>query len=46
MYGFRKMILTSIVLIGFLAVLFGFVKLIDYALSLSGIAALILAIGM
>lgn len=46
MYGFRKMIVTSIVLIGFLAVLFGFVKLIDYALSLSGIAALILAIGM
>lgn len=46
MYGFKKMILTSIVLIGFLAVLFWFVKLIDYALSLSGIAALILAIGM
>lgn len=46
MYGFKKMILTSIVLIGFLSVLFWFVKLIDYALSLSGIAALILAIGM
>ncbi len=46
MYGFKRMILTSLVLIGFLAVLFGFVKLIDYALSLSGIAALILALGM
>lgn len=46
MYGLKKMILTAIVLISFLAVLFWFVKLIDYALSLSGIAALILAIGM
>lgn len=46
MYWFKKMILTSIVLIGFLSVLFWFVKLIDYALSLSGIAALILALWM
>ncbi|HCY20542.1 TPA: hypothetical protein DIC40_01485 [Patescibacteria group bacterium] len=46
MYGFKKMILTSIVLIVFLAILAGFMKLTDYALSLSGIAAIILAIGM
>ena len=46
MYGWRKMILTSIVLIVFLTVLAAFMKLSDYAFSLSGIAAIILAIGM
>ncbi|MEI7918740.1 MAG: hypothetical protein WCH65_00555 [bacterium] len=46
MYGVRKMILTGIVLIVFLAVLAAFMKLTDYALSLSGIAVIILSIGM
>jgi len=46
MYDFKKMILTSIVLGSFLTLLFGLIKLSDYALSLSGIAAIILAIGM
>jgi preprotein translocase subunit SecD len=46
MYGFKKMILTSIVLIWFLMVLAAFMKLTDYALSLSGIAVIILSIGM
>lgn len=46
MYGYKNMILTSMVLASFLALLFAFVKLSDFALSLSGIAAIILAIGM
>ncbi len=46
MYGFKKMILTGIVLITFLVVIAAFMKLTDYALSLSGIAAIILSIGM
>ena len=46
MYGWKKTILTSIVLVAFLIVLFAFMKRIDYAFSLSGIAAIILAIGM
>lgn len=45
-YGFKKMILTMITLSVFLALLAGFVKITDYALSLSGIAAIILSIGM
>jgi preprotein translocase subunit SecD len=44
MYGFQKMILTGMVLIVFLTVLAAFMKLTDYALSLSGIAAIILSI--
>ena len=40
------MILTGIVLITFLMVLAAFMKLTDYALSLSGIAVIILSIGM
>ena len=40
------MLLTSLVLLAFFSVLFAFMKLIDYALSLSGIAAIILSIGM
>ncbi|MEI8091080.1 MAG: hypothetical protein WCG98_02255 [bacterium] len=46
MYGRKKMILTSLVLLSFLFVLFALMKLSDYALSLSGIAAIILSIGM
>lgn len=46
MYWFKKMILTSIILLVFISVLAGFLKVTDYALSLSGIAAIILAIGM
>lgn len=46
MYGFKKMVLTSIVLFVFLTILAGFMKISDYALSLSGIAAIILSIGM
>ncbi len=40
------MLLTGIVLITFLTVLAAIMKLTDYALSLSGIAAIILSIGM
>ena len=46
MYWWKKMLLTSIVLIAFIAILFAFMKLTDYALSLSGIAVIILAIWM
>lgn len=46
MYDFKKMILTSLVLAAFLVLLFALIKLSDYALSLSGIAAIILSIGM
>jgi len=45
-YGLRNMIITAAVLTGFIVVLFGFLKIFDYALSLSGIAAIILSIGM
>lgn len=45
-YGFKKMILTMVTLIVFLTILAGFVKITDYALSLSGIAAIILSLGM
>jgi len=46
MYWYKKMILTGIVLISFLVVLAAFMKLTDYALSLSGIAVIILSIWM
>lgn len=46
MYGYKKMLLTGIVLISFLVLLAAFMKLTDYALSLSGIAVIILSIGM
>lgn len=46
MYGWKKMLLTGMVLLGFIAVLFAFMKLTDYALSLAGIAVIILSIGM
>ncbi len=45
-YGHRKMIVTGLVLINFLVLLAAFMKMTDYALSLSGIAVIILAIGM
>ena len=44
MYGVKKMLLTAIVLVVFLTVLAAFMKLTDYALSLSGIAVIILSI--
>ena len=44
MYGYRKMVLTGIVLLSFIVVLFAFMKLTDYALSLSGIAVIILSV--
>ena len=46
MYGITKVAQTGLVLIAFLSVLFALMKLSDYALSLSGIAAIILSIGM
>ncbi len=46
MYGYKKMILTGMVLIAFIMVLAAFMKATDYALSLSGIAVIILSIGM
>ena len=46
MYGWKKMILTALVLTVFISVLAAFLKVSDYALSLSGIAAIILSLGM
>jgi len=46
MYGYKKALLTGVVLLVFLTVLAAFMKLTDYALSLSGIAVIILSIGM
>lgn len=46
MYGVRYGFQTMLTLVFFLMVLLAFVKLIGYALSLSGIAALLLSIGM
>jgi len=46
MYWIKKMFLTWLVLLSFLAVLAAFMKLTDYALSLSWIAAIILSIWM
>ncbi|MEI8007885.1 MAG: hypothetical protein WCI00_00030 [bacterium] len=46
MYGYKRMLLTAMVLISFLTVLAAFMKLTDYALSLSGIAVIVLSIGM
>jgi len=45
-YGRKKWIVTLCVLLSFIAVLAWVMKLIDYALSLSGIAAVILSIWM
>lgn len=46
MYGWRKAIVTTWVLLSFVIALLGLMKLTSYALSLSGIAAIILSIGM
>jgi protein-export membrane protein SecD len=46
MYGFKKGLISLLSLSLFALVLLAIVKLIDYALSLSGIAAIILSIGM
>ena len=46
MYGFKKAIVTLWVLLSFIIVLWWFMKLVDYALSLSWIAAVILSIWM
>ncbi len=46
MYGLKKMMLTGIVLVSFIMILAAFMKLTDYALSLAGIAVIILSIGM
>ena len=45
-YGRRKAVVTAATMIMFIVVLAAFLKLIDYALSLSWIAAIILSIGM
>jgi protein-export membrane protein SecD len=45
-YGFKKGFITLLSLTAFTLVLLAIVKIIDYALSLSGIAAIILSIGM
>lgn len=45
-YWMKKWLVTLFVLLSFIAVLAGIMKLIDYALSLSGIAAVILSIWM
>lgn len=46
MYGWRQGIVASLTLVSFLIVLFALIKLIGYALSLSGLAAILLSIGM
>lgn len=46
MYGWRKAIVTTGVLLTFVIALLGLMKLTSYPLSLSGIAAVILSIGM
>ena len=46
MYGARKAVVAIATLIIFLITLLALVKLIDYAMSLSAIAAIILSIGM
>lgn len=45
-YGWRKATVTILTMIFYFTVLLAIIKLIDYALSLSGIAAIILSIGM
>ena len=45
-YGFKKGLISLLSLVSYLLVLLAVVKVIDYALSLSGIAAIILSIGM
>lgn len=45
-YGWRKATVTILTMLFYFTVLLAIIKLIDYALSLSGIAAIILSIGM
>lgn len=45
-YGRRKALVTTATILFYFVVLLAIIKLIDYALSLSGIAAIILSIGM
>lgn len=46
MYWWRQWLVSALSLISFLIVLFALIKLIGYALSLSGLAAILLSIGM
>lgn len=46
MYGVRQGTIAVLTLVAFLIVLFALIKLLWYALSLSGIAAILLSIGM
>lgn len=46
MYGFKKGSIALITLLSFIAVLFAVIKIFGSALSLSGIAAILLSIGM
>lgn len=46
MYGWRHALVAVSVLVSFMVILWLFMKLVDYALSLSGIAAVILSIWM
>lgn len=46
MYGFRRGLLAMRALASYLLILFAIVKVVGYALSLSGIAAILLSIGM
>ncbi|USN54722.1 MAG: protein translocase subunit SecD [Candidatus Peribacteria bacterium] len=46
MYGWRQGLVAMCTLFAFLIILFAFVKIVGYALSLSGIAAILLSIGM
>jgi len=45
-YGFRKGLISLLSILAYTLALLAIVKIIDYALSLSGIAAIILSIGM
>lgn len=45
-YGWRKAFVTILTMLFYFTILLAIIKLIDYALSLSGIAAIILSIGM
>lgn len=46
MYGFRQSFTALITLVMYVSITFAFVKLVGYALSMSGFASLILSIGM
>ena len=46
LYGFKKWMVTFFSILSYTVVLLAVVKITDYALSLSGIAAIILSIGM